>query len=82
MTLTRVRPALAAAVIGAAGIGGLLALEHVTPSAPPAAVIDIVKAKQTNPGVPSNGNHEKHCTDGKGMDDEKNKHCRNVSGAQ
>ena len=81
MTVTRVRPALVAAVIGAAGLGGLFALEHVTPSAPPTTVIDVVNMKQTDPGQ-SNGNHVKHCTDGKGKDAEKNKHCRDVSGAQ
>ena len=30
-------------------------------------------------GGGSNGNHEKHCNDGKGADDTKNKHCRNLS---
>jgi hypothetical protein len=28
----------------------------------------------------SQGNHTKHCTDGKGSDDVKNKHCRAMSG--
>jgi hypothetical protein len=46
-----------------------------TPAPPP----PVVAAKPANPG-PSNGNHEKHCNDGKGKDDPKNKHCRDLSG--
>lgn len=81
MTVSRLRPAVLAAALATAGLGGLLALEHVTPSTTPATVIEVVKSNHsTSHG--SNGNHTKHCTDGKGKDAAKNKHCAAVSGAQ
>lgn len=77
MTLTGTRKALIAAALTSTAFGGLLALEYVAPNAaaPPTAVI-------TNVENSSNGNHVRHCTDAKGSDAQKNKHCREVSGAQ
>ena len=77
MTLTGTRKALITAVLGSTAFGGLLALEYVAPNAaaPSTTVIQNVENA-------SNGNHVKHCTDGKGQDAQKNKHCREVSGAQ
>ena len=40
--------------------------------------VEFVNLKNDKPSK-SKGNHEKHCNDGKGKDDVKNKHCRNIS---
>ncbi len=71
------------AMVGSVAFGGLLALEHVAPNAsrPPVQVIDANhQADQTDAG--SSAEHARHCTDSKGTDVTKNKHCRAVSGAQ
>jgi hypothetical protein len=77
--MTRLRPALLVAVLGSTGFGGLLALEHVSnaASAPTPTVVNTVQ--QANQ---SDAAHVRHCTDAKGQDFQKNKHCRGVSGAQ
>lgn len=76
--MTRVRPALAATVLAASAFGGLLALEYVAPSAAAPTTTVIKTVNQAG----SSEEHLRHCTDGKGADAEKNKHCRDVSGAQ
>jgi hypothetical protein len=62
----------------------LLAVENTGARAPVGRHLDFVKTSSVqspgtdfdNPG----GNPDKHCNDGKGQDDERNKHCRGISG--
>jgi hypothetical protein len=81
--MTRVRPALFAAVLASSAFGGLLALESAgsNAAAPPASVVDTVRMSDSTTAGTS-PEHTRHCTDGNGADATKNKHCRGVSGAQ
>jgi hypothetical protein len=77
----KIRVSVLAVVLGTAGFGGLLALERVAPSggARTAAINVDLRSSQGDHGN-GGGDHDKHCDDGKGKDDQKNKHCRPVSG--
>ena len=76
-----IRTPVVVAVLATASFGGLLALEKVAPAdGPRTSVIDVDLKSHNDAGA--SAQHEKHCTDGKGKDGEKNKHCRPVSGHQ
>lgn len=77
--------ALWAAVIAAALLAGAAASEQ-TSSAPTMPTVEspafqpVGTSKAQADTSKSQGNHARHCNDGKGSDAEKNKHCRAMSG--
>jgi hypothetical protein len=83
----KIRTSVLAVVLGAASFSGLVALERVSPEAGRATAVnvDLQSSQQNGDRGGSNGDdgdHDRHCEDGKGKDGEKNKHCRPVSGHQ
>jgi hypothetical protein len=76
----KLRTSVLAVVLGTASFGGLAALERVAPDVRATTVNADLQSSQQNDSGPKDGDHDKHCDDGKGKDGEKNKHCRPVSG--
>jgi hypothetical protein len=78
------RTSVLAVVLGTASLGGLVALERVSPDVRATTVNADLRSSQQNAktdgGKGGGGDNDKHCDDGKGKDGEKNKHCRPVSG--
>jgi hypothetical protein len=81
------RTSVLAVVLGTASFGGLVALERVSPEAGRATTVNADLSSSQKGGNQGgskgdDGDHDRHCDDGKGKDAEKNKHCRPVSGHQ